>query len=59
MKWQHNETDLENFLSYLQSLLKEIKQMIRFKIENKRTADMEITIEPQGSGDTFPAGATS
>ena len=57
-KWpQHNGSDLDIFLSRLQARLKENQQIVRFKIENTLSTDMEITIEPQGSGDTFPAGA--
>ena len=57
-KWpQFNESDLEVFLTRLQAEVKENQQIVRFKIENTLSTDMEITIEPQGSGDTFPAGA--
>jgi hypothetical protein len=58
MKWpQHDGSDLEIFLSRLQAEVKENQQIVGFKIENKRSTDMDIAIEPQGSGDTFPAGA--
>ena len=50
---QFNEGDLEAYVSNL----KENEQVFSFNIENTRTTDMHISIEPQGSCDTFPVGA--
>ena len=57
-KWpQYNQDDLKVFLEYLQSVAKQDEQIVRIKIENERSTDTEITIEPQGTGDYFPSGA--
>jgi hypothetical protein len=58
MEWpQYNETDLENFLSYLQTEIKENEQIVRLKIENSSSTEMIVQIEPWGSTDTFPPRA--
>jgi hypothetical protein len=49
---------LENFLSYLQTEIKEDEQIVRLKIENSSSTEIIVQIEPWGSTDTFPPGAT-
>lgn len=59
MEWpQYNETDLENFLSYLKTEMNEDERIIRLKINNSSSKEMIVQIEPWGSTDSFPPGAT-
>jgi hypothetical protein len=58
VKWpQFNETDLEVFLSFLQTEVKEDERIVRLKIENSSSKEMIVQIEPWGSVDSFPSKA--
>lgn len=58
MRFRYDEHDLNGFVEELKEDLKATQEIIRVKVKNARSMNMSITIEPQGSGDDFPMGAT-
>ena len=54
---KYDESDLDNFMTHLQTQMEEDDLIVRVKIENSSSKDMRVIIEPWGSRDEFPSRA--